>query len=135
MARFPNDAELQSRGCGAVYALALSNKETQAALCDAGAPTAVLQALRAFMADPSVAISAADAVMSLACDFKRGQDILGELGDDGKGACELLAELVERCVISVMYGVVLVMGVPALLIPRVCEHFSTPTAGTGGSAT
>lgn len=101
MARFPNNAELQSRGCGAIYALALSNKDTQAALCDADAPAAVLRALRNFMADPSVAISAADAVMSLACDYRRGQDLLGavpEGEDGGKGACELLADLVERCV-------------------------------------
>ncbi len=98
MARFPGAAEVQSRGCGAVYALALSNKETQACLCDAGAPAAVLRALRGFMADPSVAISAADAIMSLACDFRRGQGLLGEADGEGRGACELLAEMVARCV-------------------------------------
>lgn len=106
MARFPNHAELQSRGCGAIYAMALSNKDTQAALCDADAPAAVLRAMRNFMADPSVAISAADAVMSLACDYRRGQDLLGAVpeGEDGeKGACELLADLVERCAYHLVF--------------------------------
>lgn len=99
MARFPGNGELQTRGCGAIYALALSNKGTQAALCVAGAAGAVLGALQRFMHDPAVVISAADAIMSLACDYRRGQDLLGEgPGGGAKGACELLAEMVARCV-------------------------------------
>ncbi|TFJ86813.1 hypothetical protein NSK_001901 [Nannochloropsis salina CCMP1776] len=46
-------------------------------------------------------MSAADAIMSLSCDNKLGQDLLGigegagvQLG--GKGACELLAEVIDR---------------------------------------
>lgn len=99
MGRFPHSAELQSRGCGAIYALALSNKQTQAALLDAGAAGAVLGALQQFMHDSSVVMSAADAIMSLACDYRRGQDLLGMPGEEHcKGACELLAEMVGRCV-------------------------------------
>ena len=104
MRRFPRNPEVQSRGCGAVYSLSLSNKVTQQRLCEAGAPGLVLAALHHCMADPAVAISAADAVMSLACDNRRGQDMLGAgegtteaLGPE-RGACELLTELVERCV-------------------------------------
>lgn len=93
------DVEVQARGCGAIYALSLSNKETQLQLCRAQAPAAVLIALHRFMDDPSTALSAADALMSLSCDNKLGQDLLGS-GDgvelDGKGACELLADLVDR---------------------------------------
>ncbi len=95
------DLEVQARGCGAIYALSLSNKQTQLRLCQAKAPAACLNALHRYMDDPSTALSAADAFMSMSCDNKLGQDLLGS-GEgagaelNGKGACELLADLVDR---------------------------------------
>jgi hypothetical protein len=101
MSQYLDDMEVQSRGCGAIYSLSLSNKETQRKLCESKAPAAVLIALHKYMSDTSVAISAADAIMSLACDNRLGQDLLGSgegtLAElEGKGACELLGELVDR---------------------------------------
>lgn len=100
MTTFAEDVEVQSRGCGAIYSLSLSNKDTQQRLSECLAHAAVLNALHRFMGNTSVAISAADAIMSLACDNQIGQDLLGTGGDatpelNGKGACELLAELVD----------------------------------------
>lgn len=95
------DLEVAARGCGAIYALSLSNKETQLQLCEAKAPAACLKAMHRYMDDPSTALSAADAFMSLSCDNNLGQNLLGS-GEgagaelDGKGACELLADLVDR---------------------------------------
>lgn len=101
MGTHTEDLEVQARGCGAIYALSLSNKQTQLHLCQAKAPAACLKAMHRYMDDPSTALSAADAFMSLSCDNKLGQDLLGsgegaEAELDGKGACELLADLVDR---------------------------------------
>lgn len=101
MLTFSEDIEVQTRGCGAIYSLSLSNKQIQRQLCLAKAPAAVLNALQRFMGQASVAMSAADAIMSLSCDNKLGQDLLGigegaEVQRGGKGACELLAEVIDR---------------------------------------
>ena len=101
MRAFPDEMEVQGKGCGALYSLSLSNKVVQRKLADCGATGAILTALHRFANDASMAISAAEAIMSMSCDLRENQDMLGSgMGAspelEGKGACELLAEVAER---------------------------------------